>query len=110
MVDKLDDWDIRWNEPSPQMHTLREHILTLQNEMNAINSIPSNMLTVNERLNGFDITVKNFELNLTLLQLHVLGKITAVEMGNLLRMVHSVDPENHVVAHETVNELLKTIT
>mgnify|MGYP003531004998 CR=1 FL=1 len=73
MVDKLEDWDIRWNEPSPQMHTLRE-------------------------------------LNITLLQLHVLGKITAVEMGNLLRMVHSVDPENHVVAHETVKELLKTIT
>lgn len=110
MVDKLEDWDIRWNEPSPQMHTLREHILTLQNEMNAVNSIPSNMLTVNDKMNNFQIKVENMELNITLLQLHVLGKITAVEMGNLLRMVHSVDPENHVVAHETVKELLKTIT
>lgn len=110
MPEKLEDWDSRWNEPSPQIYTLREHIKTLQNDMDTMATIPSNMITVNERLNGFDITVKNIELNLTLLQLHVLGKITAVEMGNLLKMVHSVDPENHVVAHETVNELLKTIT
>ena len=110
MVDKLEDWDIRWNEPSPQIYTLREHIKTLQNDMATMNTMPSNLLTVNERLNNFEINVKNIELNLTLLQLHVLGKITAIEMGNLLRMVHSVDPENHVVAHETVNELLKTIT
>ena len=110
MVDKLEDWDIRWNEPSPQMHTLREHILTLQNEMNGVNSIPGYISTINDKMNNFQIKVENMELNITLLQLHVLGKITAVEMGNLLRMVHSVDPENHVVAHETVKELLKTIT
>ena len=110
MVDKLEDWDSRWNEPSPQMHTLREHILTLQNEMNAVNSIPGDISTINDKMNNFQIKVENMELNITLLQLHVLGKITAIEMGNLLRMVHSVDPENHVVAHETVNELLKTIT
>ena len=110
MVDKLEDCDIRWNEPSPQMHTLREHILTLQNEMNAVNSIPGDISTINDKMNNFQIKVENMELNITLLQLHVLGKITAVEMGNLLRMVHSVDPENHVVAHETVKELLKTIT
>ena len=110
MVDKLEDGDIRWNEPSPQMHTLREHILTLQNEMNAVNSIPGDISTINDKMNNFQIKVENMELNITLLQLHVLGKITAVEMGNLLRMVHSVDPENHVVAHETVKELLKTIT
>ena len=92
------------------MHTLREHILTLQNEMNAVNSIPGDISTINDKMNNFQIKVENMELNITLLQLHVLGKITAVEIGNLLRMVHSVDPENHVVAHETVKELLKTIT
>ena len=92
------------------MHTLREHILILQNEMNAVNSIPGDISTINDKMNNFQIKVENMELNITLLQLHVLGKITAIEMGNLLRMVHSVDPENHVVAHETVNELLKTIT
>ena len=49
MVDKLEDWDIRWNEPSPQMHTLREHILTLQNEMAVINSIPGDISTINDK-------------------------------------------------------------
>lgn len=110
MPEKLEDWDPRWNEPYPQIFTLREHIINLQKDMAMINSVPGDISSINSKITNFEIKVENIELNLTLLQLHVLGKITAIEMGNLLRMVKSVDPENHVIAHETVNQLLKTIT
>ena len=44
-----------------------------------------------------------------ILELQALGKITGIEMANLIKMLQSVDEENHVVAKEAINNLMKTI-
>jgi hypothetical protein len=43
------------------------------------------------------------------LELQALGKITGIEMTNLIKMLQSVDEENHVVAKEAISNLMKTI-
>ena len=63
----------------------------------------STNIELNKRLDALSIET-------SLLQLVVLNKITATEMSNLLKMLVSPDEENHVVAKETISNLITNLT
>jgi hypothetical protein len=109
MPEKLEDWDPRWDEPSPQMHTLREHILTLQNDMGIVRSSVVDAGAYQLQIDAFNEQIAIMNTNITLLQLFAVNKITSNEMHNILKMYKSVDTENHEVAKATIAELIKSL-
>jgi len=109
MPEELNDWDHRWNEPSPQMHTLREHVKTLKNDMSLVRTSIVDVNTCQSHLDNFNEQLAVMNTNITLLQLFALNKITSSEMHNILKMYKSVDAENHEVAKTTIAELIKSL-
>ena len=67
-------------------------------------------LTDSGRLHKAESRINILSEEIGLLQLHAMGSITAKEMGSLLNMLLSPDEENHVVARETITELIKNRT
>ena len=51
----------------------------------------------------------NLDYRTKIIELQALGKITKEEMANLIKMLQSADEENHTVAKEVINNLIKTI-
>jgi hypothetical protein len=102
-VDNLGDLDSHWAHASSIELTLKKKI----EDMGAMHN--SDRIYTSDRINILEQSTINLSTSVQLLQLHAMEKITTIEMGNLMRMLNSVDPENHVVANETIKELLKTI-
>lgn len=109
--DDLEDWASEWYEGDPKILTLKRRIETLESIMSAA---ASNTSALTSSISSLDNNVQTLMRNqaamanhINLLHLCVAKKITPEEMSNLLGMLESVDEENHVIAHETINNLLK---
>ena len=109
MPEILSDWDQRWNEPSPQIHTLRENLRTLTDDMSIVRSSVVDLNTYQSNVDAFNEQIAIMNTNITLLQLFAVNKITSSEMHNILKMYKSVDTENHEVAKATIAELIKSL-
>lgn len=109
--DDLEDWAPEWYDGDPKILTLKKKLETLENTMAGI---PSNNAALASSVSSLDNNIQTLMRNqaamtnhINLLHLCVAKKITPDEMSNLLGMLESVDEENHVIAHETINNLLK---
>lgn len=107
----LDDWASEWREGDSRILTLKRRITELESTMSAA---ASNNSALASSMSSLDNNVQTIMRNqaamanhINLLHLCVAKKITPEEMSNLLGMLESVDEENHVIAHETINNLLK---
>lgn len=116
MTEHLNEWDHRWNDNhlDSKLNTLKTEVFTLKNNManmqnSTIIDIQGGVSAIDTRNKELEKRVDTLSTEISLLQLHTLGKITAAEMGSLLKMLKSVDVENHVVAHETINNLIKEL-
>lgn len=109
MPEELNDWDQRWNEPSPQMHTLRVELTKVKDQMNLMATSVVSMDTYQSHIDNFNEQIAIMNTNITLLQLFAVNKITSSEMHNILKMYKSVDTENHEVAKATIAELIKSL-
>ena len=115
MAEHLSEWDHKWHD-----HNMDSKIFTLKTEVfnakNDLITMSSNISSLATSISSFEIQNKKLinridtlSTEISLLQLQALGKITPQEMLNILKMLQSEDEENHVIAHETIKQLLKTI-
>lgn len=109
MPEELNDWDSRWLEPSPQMHTLKVKLTKITDDIAIMNTNTVHVDTYQSHIDNFNEQITIMNTNITLLQLFVLNKINASEMHNILKMYKSVDAENHEVAKATIAELIKSL-
>jgi hypothetical protein len=73
------------------------------------NNLSSILDTSVDNLKELEKKFDGLDYRTQVLELQALGKITSIEMANLIKMLQSVDEENHVVAKEVINNLMKTI-
>lgn len=113
MPEKLEEWDHRWTEVDPKIHTLHENQKDMSNLLNAtsidVTTLQNHSQMLSETIRLTDVKVSNIEVEVKMLQLLAVGKIDAAQMGSLIKMLNSVDSENHVVAKETIANLIKEI-
>lgn len=109
----LHEFDSEWNQPSNQIATLKNKTFDLEKDMIRANTSAiqagshiTDLQTLYSRLER--LSARQSE-QITLLQLQALGKITPEEMHSLLKMLASQDEENHTVANETIDNLMKDL-
>lgn len=109
--DDLEDWAPEWYDGDPKILTLKKKLEALENTMAAV---PSNNAALSSSVDSLDSNIQILMKNqsamlnhINLIHLCLAKKITPEEMSNLIGMLESVDEENHVIAHETINNLLK---
>ena len=109
--DDLEDWASEWYDGDPKILTLKKKLEALENTMAAV---PSNNAALASSVSSLDCSIQTIMKNqsamlnhINLIHLCLAKKITPEEMSNLIGMLESVDEENHVIAHETINNLLK---
>lgn len=109
--DNLEDWSQEWHDGDSRIITLKKKLTDLENSMGTAVSNTSALSSSMDSLdNNLQTIMKNqaaMARHINLLHLCLAKKITPEEMSNLLGMFESVDEENHVIAQETVNNLLK---
>lgn len=109
--DDLEDWAPEWYDGDPKILTLKKKLEALENTMDIASSGNSSLASSMVSLEGNVQTIMKNQsamLNhINLIHLCLAKKITPEEMSNLIGMLESVDEENHVIAHETINNLLK---
>lgn len=106
MSEHLSEFDYKWQEPDSRITTLKDEVFLMKNNIVRIDTASTSH---HVRLEDHQQIIDVLTTEISLLKLHALGKITSEQLSSLLKMLGSVDPENHVVAHETIKNLIKDI-
>lgn len=108
--DDLEDWAPEWYDGDPKILTLKKRLEVLEKSMDTAasgnSSLTSSMVSLDNNIQTIMKNQAAMATHINLLHLCLAKKITPNEMSNLLGMLQSVDEENHVIAHETINNLL----
>lgn len=109
--DDLEDWAQEWHDGDSRILTLKKRLEVLENSMDMAasgnSSLASSMVSLEGNIQTIIKNQATMATHINLLHLCLAKKITPEEMSNLIGMLESVDEENHVIAHETINNLLK---
>jgi len=103
MSETLNDWDDAWRKPDPRITTLKEHADLIAGDIKKLR------LDLDIFQTGNDALLIKKQPREDIVLLRSLEMITVDEAKNLLKMLESVDEENHTVAKETINNLINKI-
>ena len=103
MSEILQDWDMAWQQANPRITTLKNNLNIQQGEIGKLR-IDLDLFHA-----AHDALLAKKQPRHDIVLLRSLEMITVDEAKSLLKMLESVDEENHTVAKETINNLINKI-
>ena len=109
----LQDYDQKWREPDVRITTLKNKVDELKMRMDTTNASlnikGTDLMTLEKTVKELQAEQEQYKNEVHLLQLFMMQKVTPDQFSTLRKMLYSVDQENHVVAIETINNLIKEL-